>query len=129
MKNIRLPLLLSLAIVLLVLFIKSTNPVVLAPIEIPLPSPTATPDARVLEFEGTLTDFDERCAVDAQCKAFVNGYEIIVNPGFVIDRSVIGESNVWVEDIGKTVKVRALKVSDGVLTIVGSLDYYVLVKE
>lgn len=70
----------------------------------------------VVEFEGTLTDFDAGCAVDAFCYAIVDSkYKIQTAGGDMLipegQRTQYGMSNVWDEHIGQKVKVRAKKIS------------------
>lgn len=72
-----------------------------------------------------MTAFNDSCKVDAACVATVSGYEIIVNPGD-IGPVIRGKTDVWSEDIGKTVKVRARKVDSSTLTIEGDESYFVL---
>jgi hypothetical protein len=90
--------------------------------------PTSTPviQGSVIIFEGILEAYDDSCIVDAQCKATVNGYTIITNPGMVVSRDPIGKSDVSRDDVGKKVKVRARIVSGKNLTLVGDEGHYVL---
>ena len=82
----------------------------------------------IFEFEGKLTKFDDSCKVDATCKAVANEYTIITNPGDV-GVPAIGTSDIWTDDVGKTVKVRAKRVNDKNFTLVGDSTLYVKLAE
>ncbi len=96
-------------------------------LETPAPATQPVTDVNgVVTYEGTMTAFDNRCYVDAQCIATVGDYTIEVSPGMV-GEVILGKSDVNDDTIGKKVKVRAKKVTDNELTIVGDESYYVLV--
>ena len=81
----------------------------------------------IIEFEGVLNNFIKTCEVDGVCIAIVDDYEIIVNHGMINPLpDKLGTSDVWVEDIGKRVKVRAQVVDNKELTIIGAEGLYVL---
>ena len=81
----------------------------------------------IIEFEGVLNNFIKTCEVDGVCIAIVDDYEIIVNPGMINPLpDKLGTSDVWVEDIGKRVKVRAQVIDNKELTIIGAEGLYVL---
>lgn len=80
----------------------------------------------VVEFRGVLTKFDDKCKVDISCIAYVDGFRITINPGDVSDPLPLGESDVWNEDVGKLVSVRAKKIGFKELTIEGSEEYFLL---
>lgn len=80
----------------------------------------------IIEFEGTLTDFNSACEIDISCIATVDNYQITTNPGDVGGPIALGKSDVWSPDIGKRVKVRAQVVEGNQLTLVGNDQLYVL---
>ncbi|KKS83955.1 MAG: hypothetical protein UV59_C0029G0027 [Candidatus Gottesmanbacteria bacterium GW2011_GWA1_43_11] len=93
-----------------------------------IPTQTTNISEEVIEFEGKLTKFNDNCKVDASCEATVNGYIIITNPGDV-QVSALGESDIWSDDIGKKVKVRAKRLDNKTLTLVGDSSLYVKLTE
>jgi len=82
----------------------------------------------VVEMSGVLNRFVDKCKVDGECSAYVGNYRIVTNPGDIPNTPELGRTDVWNEDVGKIVKVRALVVSNNELTIVGSKDYYLVKK-
>lgn len=93
-----------------------------------IPTQTTNINEEIVEFEGKLTKFNDNCKVDASCEATVEGYIIITNPGDV-QVPTVGESDIWSDDIGKKVKVRAKRLNDKTLTLVGDSSLYVKLME
>jgi hypothetical protein len=78
----------------------------------------------IVIFSGVLVDFNESCSVDASCIAYVDNKEIITNPGMVKDPVYIGHSNVWTENIGEIVEVKAIKTGSNKYSIAGDSKKY-----
>jgi hypothetical protein len=85
-------------------------------------------EAEVVTLEGFLDDYDDSCAADGPCYAYVKGYEILTNPGFTISPEIIGQNDVNSEFIGSEVEVKGELIGDKRISIVGSEDYYVRLK-
>jgi len=93
------------------------------------PKVVASPSQKgeIIEFEGVLNNFITTCQNDGVCVAIVDDYEIIINPGMIDPfPDKLGTSDVWADDIGKKVKVRAQVVDNKELTIIGAEGLYVL---
>lgn len=80
----------------------------------------------VEEFSGVVTAFTSTCEVDGACVAVVDGKTILTNPGDVGNVIKLGKSDVWKNDIGMKVKVRAIHLEGNQYTLVGREDLYVL---
>lgn len=79
----------------------------------------------IVEFSGVLNNFDDRCSVDYTCIAYVDDKEIITNPGDTINNLKYGKSEVWNDDVGSKVMVRAIKIGPQKYTLVGDDSLFV----
>lgn len=79
-----------------------------------------------VEFKGVLTDFDAMCAVDGRCMATIDGNKTVTtNLGLTVEKYVVGESEVWSDDVGKPVQVKAKYLGDNHYTLVGDESLYI----
>lgn len=91
-----------------------------------IPYSSSNANGAIVEFTGVLTAFDDGCTLDSACIAHIDGVkQVMTNPGDIEYIKPVGKSDVWNKDVGKVVKVRAIKTGINVYTLLGDDSLYV----
>lgn len=87
-------------------------------------------EVEIQTFKGVLVDFDDGCTVDMLCIAYVDENTIYVDSGLMPEpQHERGENQVWTDDIGKMVEVRAIKTGSNSYSLMGDNSLYIRIIE